>query len=1044
MKQEKLKFLEKELSLIVVLLVWSLCMHAQGGISVKGAVVDAKGESVIGATVTVKGKSGSGTVTDFDGHFVLTVPSESSVLMVTYVGMKPKEVRVGGQRSFKVTLEEDNAQLGEVVVVGYGQQKKASVVGAITQTSGEVLKRAGGVNDIGAALTGNLPGVVTTASSGMPGDEEPQIVIRSASSWNNSDPLVLVDGIERPMSSVDINSVQTLSVLKDASATAVYGVKGANGVILITTKRGTEGKAQIDITATATLKSPSYLPTKYDSYDALMYRNIAIEHELPIASTSWGKETPQSTIDLYRNQTSLEQRERYPNVDWQRELFKSTCMSYNANANISGGSNIVKYFVSVDFVHEGDIFKQWNNSRNYDTGYGFNRINVRSNLDFNLTKTTKLKVNLAGSSGEKQSPWNNIGFSEWQIAQQWAGAYNIAPDVFLPKYADGSWGYYPSVANVSNSAESMAVSGVMTTTTTRINTDFTLEQDLSFITKGLSVNGMISWDNTFVENKRGINDLYHDAQHKWIDPETGNVSYKTDYDNNNKFDYQQGVLWTVEKGEMDNSVTQRNLNYHLQLNWARDFGLHNVTAMGLFSRQEQAKGSVVPSYREDWVFRATYNYGNRYFVEYNGAYNGSEKFSKANRFAFFNSGALGWMISEEKFIKNNLKFIDMLKLRASYGEIGDDNVQGNLRWLYMTQWAYGGKSSLDTNHGTSPYSWYRESSVGNENVKWETVKKTNVGLDYAFFGGMLAGSVDFFHDKRFDILVTGATRSVPSYFGTTPATANLGEVTTHGYEFELRFTKNITKELRLWANFNMTHAVNKILVKDDPELYPAYRKKAGYSIGQYTSYVGSGYCNTYDQLYGSTKHNTNDTQKLPGDYNIIDFNGDGVIDTNDQVPYGYSGTPQNTYNATIGFEWKGFSGFVQFYGVNNVTRDVSLTSFGSNLDNVYDQGTWWSKYNTNGDITVPRWNSTPTYNDATQYLYDGSYIRLKNAELAYTFSNKLTQRIGVKNLKIYINGNNLWVWSRMPDDRESNFAGAGYIGAYPTMRRYNLGIKFTL
>src|SRR5574344_1225448 len=647
MKQEPL--LKRVLPIVMLLLAFCLNMHAQGGISIKGTVVDKNNESIIGASVVVKGKGNVGTVSDLSGNFALTVPSANSVIVVSYIGMKSRELKVGGVRNFKVRLDEDNAQLNEVVVVGYGQQKKASVVGAITQTTGDVLKRAAGVNDIGAALTGNLPGVVTTASTGMPGDESPQIVIRSASSWNNSDPLVLVDGIERPMSSVDVNSVQTISVLKDASATAVYGVKGANGVILITTKRGEEGRARIDVNATMTMKAPSFLPTKYDSYDALMYRNTAIEHELAVSPSSWSKITPQSTIDMYRNQTTLEQRERYPNVDWQRELFRNFAMSYNANANISGGTKFVKYFVSADYVHEGDIFKQWDNGRNYDTGYGYNSLNV------------------AGSAGEKQSPWNNAGQSEWQIAQQWAGVYNIAPDVFLPKYSDGSWGYYPAISNVSNSAENMAVSGVMTTTTTRINADFTLTQDLSFITKGLSVNGKIAWDNVFVENNRGISDLYHDAQHKWIDPETGKAYYKTDYDNNNKFDYMQGVLWTTQNGSVNDGATQRNLNYQIQLNWARQFGLHNVTAMGLFSRQETAWGSEVPHYREDWVFRATYNYANKYFIEYNGAYNGSEKFSKANRFGFFNSGAIGWIISEEKFIKDNLKFLYMLKIRASYG-----------------------------------------------------------------------------------------------------------------------------------------------------------------------------------------------------------------------------------------------------------------------------------------------------------------------------------------------------------------------------------------
>jgi hypothetical protein len=242
----------------------------------------------------------------------------------------------------------------------------------------------------------------------------------------------------------------------------------------------------------------------------------------------------------------------------------------------------------------------------------------------------------------------------------------------------------------------------------------------------------------------------------------------------------------------------------------------------------------------------------------------------------------------------------------------------------------------------------------------------------------------------------------------------------------------------------MTHAKNEIIERDDPALYEAYRKQAGYSIGQTRAYVDAGFINNYDQLYGSTIHETNDAHKLPGDYNIIDFNGDGVIDSSDNIPYGYSDSPQNTYNATIGFEWKGFSAFVQFYGVNNVTREVNLASFGNQLNNVYDLGTWWTKETTDADITVPRWLSRPSYNNGTQYLFDGSYIRLKNAEVAYTFKEHMIRNIGFSALKIFVNGNNLWVWSKMPDDRESNFAGSGGQGAYPTMRRYNLGIRFTL
>ncbi|MBQ9656437.1 MAG: TonB-dependent receptor [Prevotella sp.] len=1054
----------------MMLLGCATLLHAQGGVTVKGTVTDASGEPLIGASVVVKGNTSQGTVTDFDGNYVLSVPSEQSVIVYSYVGMSSREVKVGRQRSINVTLQDDT-QLEEVIVVGYGQQKKASVVGAITQTTGEVLERAAGITDIGSALTGNLPGVVTTASSGIPGEEDPQIIIRGQSSWNNSSPLILVDGIERPMSSVDIQSVATISVLKDASATAVYGVKGANGVILITTKRGTEGKAQIGVSANAVMKIPSMLPDKLDSYDALVARNMAIEHELNLYPESFSKMLPMSFIENYRKDpNSLDEfgnlmGERYPNVDWQRAMFKKSTMSYNANLNISGGTKFVKYFASVDFANEGDLFKSFPTGRHYDRSISYNRVNVRSNLDFQITKSTVFKVNIAGSNGKQTNPWerghewDGGGSLGWQMSQMWAGVYNISPDAFLPQYSDGSWGFLPGSTNVSNSAQVSSIGGVQTITTTRINTDFVLEQQLDFITKGLSLRGMISWDNVFREDRRGIADLYNDPQLKWIDPQTGIAQYKQPYEQYDRFDYTMGNKWSVNGGEVNNNETQRNLNYQIQLNWARKFGLHDVGLMGNFGRQEYAKGSEIAHYREDWVFRATYNFANRYNVEFNGAYNGSEKFSKDNRFAFFASGAIGWTISEEKFMEKlrEKHIIDMLKLRASYGAIGDDNV--GQRWMYMTQWAYGGRTSLDVNaiqnfdgatmdpsRGGSPYYFYREAAVGNTNVHWEKVKKFNFGIDYGFLGGLIAGSFDIFSDRRTDILV-GGSKLVPSYFGQSPAWVNLGEVKTHGYELEVRLNKVFPNKMRLWANMNMTHAINEVVKRDDPDLYPSYRKQAGYAIGQTHAFIDKGMMQTFDDLYGSPKHDSSDDQKLPGDYYIVDFNGDGQVDnTNDNVPYGYTGTPQNTYNATIGFEYKGFSCFAQFYGVTNVTRDVTMISFADPmLANVYKQGTWWSNNHQDAEVLTPRFNTKPSYYYGTQYLCDGSYIRLKNVEVAYTFTQPWIRKFGIHDLKVFVSANNLWLWTRMPDDRESNFSSnEGATGAYPTVKRINFGVKFNL
>lgn len=843
-------FLTRSRIFFLLLFFCSVSLMAQNGVVVKGKVLDANDEPLIGAAIVLKGNTNVGTVADFDGNFTLEVPNRNSVLTVSYLGMTPQDVKVNGRTMIVVVLREDTEVLDEVVVVGYGQQKKASVVGAITQTSSKVLERAGGVSDLGSALTGNLPGVVTTASTGMPGEEDPQIVIRGASSWNNSAPLILVDGIERPMSGIDVNSVESISVLKDASATAVYGVKGANGVILITTKRGKEGKATINAGGSMALKMPSKLPNKLDSYDAFQLRNDAVEYELGLTPDSWMYMMSQEQMNKYRNPANQAEAERYPNIDWADWMFKDYAFSENANVSVSGGTRFVKYYAAIDYQHEGDLFKEYDNGRGYQTTYGYNRVNMRSNLDFQLTKTTLLKTNLSGSHGVKQGPRTSTSY-EYNI---WGSAYSTPPNVFYPQYSDGTWGYDP-INNANNSVAQLALAGQNTRTTTRLTTDFTLEQKLDFIVKGLSAKASISWDNVFYEQNRGVNST-DQALYKYINPETGAVSYNPSQGSHN-FDFHEQVNWIAEGGSIDNNATERHLYYSAQIDYNNTFGNHTVGAMGLFSRQERAKGSIVPNYREDWAFRVTYNYANKYFLEYNGAYNGSDKFSADNRFVFFNSGAIGWMLSEEKFMKK-IKFLDMLKLRASYGEIGNDVIgdewDTTRRWLYMDQWETGGNIATGLYNVASPYTFYRQKTVGNTDIHWEVVRKFNFGIDYSFLDGLFAGNIEIFRDKRSDILISGSDRAMPSYFGgiVNAPWVNMGKVKNRGYELELRINKTLRNSLHLWANMNMTHAVNEIIEADDPELLPDYQKDAGKSIGQTHTYVDHGYTQTMDDIYGST------------------------------------------------------------------------------------------------------------------------------------------------------------------------------------------------
>ncbi|MDE6342580.1 MAG: TonB-dependent receptor [Muribaculaceae bacterium] len=1036
MKNEH-RLLHRIALLLIFIMTSALAARAD---TVKGNVTDDTGEPLIGVTVMVVGVPG-GTVTDLDGNYTINVANpKKAELRFTYVGMENYTVKVNSRSEINVVMKSADSSLEELVVVGYGQQKKASVVGAITQTSGKVLERSGGVSSVGAALTGNLPGVITMASNGMPGEEDPQIIIRSSSTWNGSDPLVLVDGIERDMSSVDISSIESISVLKDASATAVYGVKGANGVILITTKRGQEGNAVVTVKANMTAKVASKLPAKFDAYDTFYIMNNSIEREAALNAAGWSNYTPVAIIDKYRNPLNAEEWDRYPNTDWEDALFKKNAMSYNASVSVSGGTKLVKYFAAADFTHEGDLFKQYDNKRGYKTGFGYNRINVRSNLDFTLTKTTQLTVNLFGSNATKKTPWDYNGDGN----SYWGSAYKSAPDAMRPIYSNGMWGWYaPRDADVPNSVRILALGGDKTSTHTRINSDLALVQKLDFVTKGLSFRAKLALDYSFLENGRGINDQYHDGQMYWVNPDTG-VEYPKTPDPNTGLDVTVNpILWGYQAGSVDVNQTFRRLYYSFQFDYNRSFGQNEVGALALFSREKTTGGSAFPVYREDWVFRVTYNWAYRYFAEFNGAYNGSEKFGPKYRFEFFPSMSLGWMLSNEPFMEwarqNNA--LTSFKIRASVGKVGDDHA--GARHLYQTQYSYGGNVQMGTiNPGNSPYTFYTISRLGNEDIHWETVEKRNIGIDYSFLGGMLSGSVDFFKDKRTDIILVGSQRpSIPSFFGAEAPTANLGRMDSKGYELELRFNKNLGSDMRLWANLSMTHATNEVKFKDDPALKPDYQKSAGHANDQTYTWIDHGNLSSWDDVLGSTAWTTDNGNKLPGDYNIIDFNGDGIIDNEDRAPYGYATVPQNTYNASIGFEWKNWSIFAQFYGVSNVMRSVVYPTFRSTAHIAYDEGEYWTPWN-DAVIPQPRWGST-IYSGAsgTRYLYDGSYVRLKNVEIAYQFSGKWMQKAGLKSLRLYLNGNNLFMWTKMPDDCERGSSGDG---VYPSFKRFNVGIDLTL
>jgi len=1035
---------------------------------VTGTVTDQQGLPLMGATVVVKGTA-LGAMTDGAGKYSLPNVPQNATLVFSFIGMTTQEIPLNGQTRIDVLMKELTLTLEEVVVIGYGVQKKESILGAISQTTNEQLKRSGSVTDLSQALTGQLPGVVTIVSSGEPGgvgrgESATSIFIRGQNTWNGGQPLILVDGAERGMDNLDISEVENISVLKDASATAVFGVKGANGVILITTKRGTTGKPKLSFSYNTTAKMLSKLPKTMDSYNAILIRNEAIEREVVLNEPSWLEYIPYEIATRYKLPQDPQYVEIYPNVNWEEAMFKDLGFSHRATVNVQGGTGFVNYFGSLSYLHEGDMFKKYENNKGYDPNYDFDRFNFRSNFDFKLTKTTNLKVNLSGFYSQKNTNFNNEGSSIQADYLMWAAVYSMPPDVFLPQYADGRWGW-STVTSKPNPVAVVYNLGIRETHATELNSDFALEQNLDFLTKGLSAKTSLYYDNSIL-SEGGIFDAANhirptesgasNTPEKTINPDlyTGPDQDPSEYTQNlptlgtNQFDWSL-IPWGIRQEVISAAnwtsyiPIERRMMYQFQINYGCKFGLHNIGAMGLVKREEYARGSMFKNYREDWVFRTTYDYDTRYLFEMNGAYNGSEQFGPGYRFDFFPSVAFGWFVSNEKFFQ--VDRINRLKLRYSIGMVGDDKVGGG-RWLYDSQFSYGGAARLNQNpNGMSPYTWYKESIVGNPDIHWEKALKNNYGVEIGLLNNLISVNYDYFTEDRTDILLAGSSRNIPPFFGATPPSGNLGRVKSKGHELELRLDQRKNRGVHYWAILALAHVKNEILEKEDPPLMASYLQAKGYQIGQIRTLIRSGFYNNWDEVYASVPTETNDLAKLPGFYNILDFNADGVIKSSeDSAPFGYSSVPQNTFNFSLGGDYKGFSVMVQLYGVNNVSRSVPLSNFSEYTNVVFDHvSDYWSKDNMDATSFLPRWK-TQGQNIGDYFIFDASYLRLKTAEIAYTFQDKWLKNAGLSALKIFLNGNNLLFWSNLPDDREASFSGGtSGQGTYPTVKRINLGVDLT-
>ncbi|WP_176461289.1 SusC/RagA family TonB-linked outer membrane protein [Lutibacter agarilyticus] len=1051
MKQKlKKQFPVSGLALLLVIVFSSFTainLEAQNRVS--GVVKDVDGMSLPGVTVVQKGTS-RGASTDFDGNYSVELTSGEKTLVFSYLGFKTVEIAVDGKTTVNVTLEGDVESLDEIVLVGYGTQKKESVVGAISQIKGEdLMERAAGVSNVEEALQGNLPGVTAIQGSGIPGQSDMQIFIRGQSSWNGTNqPLILVDGVERSMSDIDMNDIERLSVLKDASATAVFGVKGANGVILITTKRGQTGKAQLSLAANSTIKMVSKLPSKLNSYDAILESNSSILRELANEPRAWNDFRPMGILDKYINPLTDEERYQYPNIDWEDETLKDFAQDYRINLSVRGGGKTAKYFGSLAYQSVSDIFdgKKYDSGKGYLGEYKYDRFNYRTNIDFNITSTTELSVNLSGYMGIRESPSN--------LNTVVNGIYEIAPNLYTPVYPDGLYGQYKDdTFGITNPIVSLTNTGYDTFTNFQVNTDFVLKQKLDFITKGLSFKTSFSLDNNMT-SKQSLTDNGADGFE--------NVIYRV-YDGDNEiFLSPNGVNdfdftlfpWTVNASEIfdgnDGSASQRRVRrmvYDFALNYNRSFAdKHNVTALALMRREEYARGSEFPYYSEDWVGRVTYNYDSRYFLDINGAYNGSERFGPGYRFDLFPSAAAGWTVSNESFMEST-EWLNKLKFRGSYGLVGDDRVPG--RYNYLSQWSSGGSAFLVPSAyqgGRSPYIFYKEKKVGNSDLQWETAVKYNIGAEIGVFNNLITAELDYFAEDRGNILIVGSQRAVPDWFGIAPPDFNKGEVEVRGYEVVVNVNHTFGSGLNVYGNCNFTQAKDKVIEREDPALRPFYQQAAGYAIGQPRSGIPAGMLTNWDDIYMSTPKVAGQASTRTGYYDLIDYDGDGQYNSSfDNVPYGYTVRPQRTWSATVGARYEGFNVSVQFYGTQNSIRNFGDRAFSNQTDLIFEQDlNYWTVDNPNSTRTQPAWSLDQGATSPLQNRYDTSLTRLKNVSLSYDISKKVCEKIGISKLQFFANGSNLILWTDLPDDREFNgsiTSDSSFRGDYPTLKRFNFGFN---
>lgn len=991
-------------------------------------------EPLPGVTVSVKGNASIGTITDVNGNFSLSVPNNAAVLSISYIGFKSKDIPVEGQSFLKIDIQENAELLDELVVVGYGVQKKANLTGAVSAMKSDELLRSKAANST-TTLAGQVAGVIVKQANGEPGADDASIFIRGIATFKgNTQPAFIIDGIERSSSDfarMDPNDIESINIMKDAASAAVFGMRGANGVVVITTKRGAKGKTDIKYSGNVSIQSPTKLPKFANSYDYARLYNVFLGQEVYTSND----------LDGFRTGSDPE---NYPNTNWYDEMLTRNTIQHQHNLSVTGGTDKVLYYVSVGYLDQGGLWEDIN----------YERYNLRSNINADITKNTRLSVDISGRIENTL----NVGAAQGIFAN----LVRYTP-VVLCRFPDGTFAY-PETFNYNFVAANQPGGSYNKGDIFVVDARVDLEQKLDFITSGLSLKGTASYAKRINKNK------------SW------NVSsYVYTKDSEGEYVLQTRGAASLGLGESGSNHQE----YQLQMNYNRSFENHNVEAMvmalarkGFYNGYSMSRRNYdteildqmgsgaansddqsLSAYdsktaRASYIGRINYNYAQRYLAEFNMRRDGSENFAPGKRWGTFMSASLGWTISEESFFESIKNTIDFLKIRASYGTLGNDDT-GGVSFPYYNRFdlytaPIDGQNYFPFNmgdyvFGTQVTEGLRPGVVPNKQATWEKSTKTNIAVDANLFNRFNL-TVDFFTEYRSAILLQRYDE-VPASFGGALPMENLGEVKNKGVDFSLNYHQQI-QNVHFSLGGNFTFARNKIVYMAEAEDTSEYMRKTGRPISGYYGYKTDGIFKTQDEIDAYAKQEIAGTNYItqPGDIKYVDESGDGIVNSDDMTYLGNGNIPEIIYGINGTLKWKGLDFSFLFQGAGRVQvylkgGVVQPYYNGGNLPQFWVTESWSEE---NQNARYPRLSNS-THNNPSEsvscvqtYLYDASYLRLKNIEIGYSLPTKWLKLTPISNLRVYANAQNLFTVSKVPQIDPENTHAAGW--TYPQMKAFNMGL----